>query len=229
MMNNMNYSNYEELREFVDKFEDKQELRRVINKSTHSYPFNYLGRPIIEACNQPNINKDVVKLLLENGAELCEDRVSILSCIYNNNKKLIYDIEFLNLLCGYGANINSCNPIYKSCMTFFEEIMFEEPYDETYFKHLIRLGADLNRKCNCHGFNVLMGNLDMNTFNFLIRHGASPFLKNNDKYGVIDFYSDPTMKNYIKDVMNMYILSIHLIRNNKLSKDTISKISEFFM
>lgn len=132
-------------------------------------------------------NTEVVKLLLENGADP--------NVIFNNEtclKKALAESFFpgIKLLIEYGADVNLCAPLSTAVVWCYPAV-----------KLLLDAGADINARDNESGRTILFEERVRKHFercDYLIRLGADPTIKDNDG---IDFYmlDDEKIRKTIND------------------------------
>jgi ankyrin repeat protein len=102
--------------------------------------------PLHRVCARIRPRMDVVKLLLERGADVNIENISGKTPIFHCN--FSFSVELLELLLDYGADIKHTDK-YKNTILHEDYVLCGDKYDfEEYLKFILSLGIDINSENN---------------------------------------------------------------------------------
>ena len=158
--------------------------------------FQY-DHPLFIAIEREDI--DMVKLLIENGADL-------------NNSSLSYGTSPLNAFC-FAVNYD-CQEIVEYMLTknpsedlIFDALVIGANQSNQIYKMLLNLISDVNKKSRYCGMTLLMGALSwsqnfsesievsLERIKMLLDKGANPYIKDNNGKNAFNYTKDPDIIN----------------------------------
>ncbi|OUM65276.1 hypothetical protein PIROE2DRAFT_7737 [Piromyces sp. E2] len=196
----------------IDHGANINKIYNVKKKSTYLRRREYWRvTPLIYAINRQNFK--LVKLLVENGADVNGKDINGLTALYYTiflNKKYINIVEYL---LNHGANINEIINNQNETVLFYA-VKYS---NETIVKLLVDNGADINHKNKDNNIplgTVTYKNKGANFFEMLINKNVNfeELNKNNGNSIFLNSLSNfnKTLFNYIMDIMDMGDIEIDI-------------------